>query len=262
MRKYLRTVTTAISMLALTAIGLVASTNTAMAHEIVIQPGETLSEIAQENDTTVAEISKLNNIDSQDEVKAGDRILLPAGHKVADTQKSEPQAVKLVDTSQYPRLPANLLAKPERLQLIPIFEDAAAEFDVPADLLMAVTYRESGWQTDVVSVDDAIGVGQLLPSTAKWLDTYYFPRGSNLDPFVAKDNIRMSARYLKWLENFMQNNRSVNGAADALSNQDRTLAGYYQGPGSVNSRAGGLYIDTKEYVAGVQGTRALFRKTN
>jgi len=60
-----------------------------------------------------------------------------------------------------------------------------------------LTYTESRWRQDVVSVTGAIGVGQLLPSTAAWLAQLMGE--PDLSPYVRKDNIRMSAFLLRWL---------------------------------------------------------------
>ena len=109
---------------------------------------------------------------------------------------------------------------------------------------MAVAYQESGWQTSVVSNKGAIGVGQILPGTATWIanDLIGIPE---LDPRVADDNIRMSARFLLWLIGHMGDEPSA-------------LAGYYQGPTSVKVR--GQYEDTKAYVAAVSAGRSRFQR--
>ncbi len=60
---------------------------------------------------------------------------------------------------------------------------------------------------------------------------------------IAEDNIRMSARYIRWLINYMDT-------------EDLAIAAYYQGPGSI--RSGTFYESTERYVASVQAHRPLF----
>jgi soluble lytic murein transglycosylase-like protein len=64
-----------------------------------------------------------------------------------------------------------------------------------------------------------------------------------LDPKVPEENIRLSARYLRYL-------------LDLVGNENAALAGYYQGLGSV--RRNGLYADTIQYVQNVQFLRRYF----
>ena len=66
-------------------------------------------------------------------------------------------------------MPAKLLAHPERLALRPTFVKWAAHYGVPADLLQAMCWVESGWQSGVVSRSGAIGIGQLQPATVDQL---------------------------------------------------------------------------------------------
>jgi soluble lytic murein transglycosylase-like protein len=123
-----------------------------------------------------------------------------------------------------PHLPAALTANPDRLLLYPYFVASAKESGVPADLLMATAYVESGWKQSAVSSTGAVGVGQLKPETSSWIAVVLLhePR---LNPANARDNIRMSARFLRYL-------------LDAHGTDvRRALAAYYQGPGSV-ARAG------------------------
>jgi soluble lytic murein transglycosylase-like protein len=115
-------------------------------------------------------------------------------------------------------LPAALLAVPGRLALFPIFVAAAKEFNVPADLLMATAYIESGWKQTAVSLTGAIGVGQIDPETAVWISVLLLHQ-PGLDPTVVKDNIRMSARFLRYL-------------LDTMGTTTRALAAYFQGPGA------------------------------
>jgi len=107
---------------------------------------------------------------------------------------------------------------------------------------MAIAWHESGWQNDVVSVAGAIGIGQLLPSTAQFVSRDLI--GVPLDVHVPEDNIRMTARYVRWL------------LQRTGGNVDLALAGYFQGPASVAAR--GLLPVTRDYIAVVKQLRPRF----
>ena len=122
-----------------------------------------------------------------------------------------------------------------------VFDIWAARYDVPPDLLKATTWLESGWQTDVVSSTGAVGIGQLMPITVETVNELM---GTNLSPWVPDQNIRMSARNLRFL-------LDLTGGDTA-----RALAGYYQGLGSV--ARDGLYPSTLAYINGVLELRPRF----
>ena len=147
-----------------------------------------------------------------------------------------------LSADQLARLPQGLHTYPERLTLLPSFDRWALEYAVAPDLLKALAWMESGWQQTVVSSSGAIGIGQLLPSTAAWVASFLIR--TPLDPFVADDNIRMSARFLAHLL--------------ALTGGDVNLAvaGYYQGLTSI--RRDGMKATTAAYVNVVLALRARF----
>jgi soluble lytic murein transglycosylase-like protein len=139
-------------------------------------------------------------------------------------------------------LPSKLRAHPERVRLRPLFQWWAARYGVAPDLLQALAWIESGWQTNVVSRTGAIGIGQLEPATVEFTSGLL---GMRLNPTSAGDNIRMSARFLRHLLDRTGNNVPV------------SVAAYYQGLGSVSR--GVALPDTWLYVAAVLAVRPSFR---
>ena len=115
-------------------------------------------------------------------------------------------------------------------------------YGVPRDLLEALTWLESGWQNDVVSSTGAVGIGQLMPATVDLVNDVLLH--TSLDPRHADDNIRMSARYLKFL-------------LDRTPDSSTALAAYYQGLASVQRN--GVWAPTATYVGAVQALRPHFR---
>lgn len=110
-----------------------------------------------------------------------------------------------------------------------IFEEAASRYQVPLNLIKAVAKAESDFNTNAVSKAGAIGVMQLMPSTARSLGV--------TDPYDARQNIMGGTKYLKEnLERF--------GGDISLA-----LAAYNAGPNSVQ-KYGGIppYSETQNYV--------------
>lgn len=194
--------------------------------------GETLWGIARRYGVTVAALAESNGIADVHRIEVGDRLAIDGPAPSAAQATTARAGDGGIDTS---RFPARLQASPERLALIPTFERWAGEYDVPLDLLMAMTWLESGWQADVVSSAGAMGIGQIMPDTLTWMEDILI--GEPLDPFSANDSIRMASRYLRWLLD-----RTGGDAATAL-------AGYYQGLGAVQTS--GIFPSTKTYVANV-----------
>jgi soluble lytic murein transglycosylase-like protein len=193
----------------------------------VVRPGDTLSSIAARFGTTTGALARANRITNLNLVVIGKRLTIPVG---AGGPRSS-------------GLPAKLLAHPDRVALRPNFEHWAARYGVPADLLEALAWLESGWQRTVVSRTGAVGIGQLQPATVDHVRLLIGVKA--LDPYNADDNIRMSARFLRFL---------LDGTG---GNTSTALAAYYQGLRSVTT--GAVLVETKQYVAAVLALRPFFR---
>jgi soluble lytic murein transglycosylase-like protein len=148
-----------------------------------------------------------------------------------------------VATGNYPTA---LLAFPDRMALQPDFAQAASASGVPQSLLEALCWWESGWQTTAVSPTGALGVCQILPSTATFISSSIM-QSAPLDPRVAAANIDLSAAYLRYLLN-----TSGGNAAQAL-------ADYSQGTTSVATQ--GISPATQTYVTGILAYAAIFAGT-
>jgi len=95
-----------------------------------------------------------------------------------------------------------------------------------------------------VSSTGAIGVGQLMPFTSDFVSQQLL-KNPSLSPKKVDDNIRMSARFLRYLLDATGGDVSM------------TLAAYYQGLRSVRER--GVFAETRQYVATVLAVRPAFR---
>lgn len=195
-----------------------------------VAAGETLSGLSERYGVTTAALVAVNGISDPDLIRADTVLTIPDGAQTATAATSDVG------------FPPRLRRSPDRLALVGRFEHWADANGVPADLLMATTWLESGWQNDKVSPDGAVGIGQLMPDTVDFTEMLI---GRDLDPHRAEDNIRMSARYLRWL--------LARYDGDART----ALAGYYQGPSSVERR--GPLAETTAYVDAVVSLRQRFR---
>jgi soluble lytic murein transglycosylase-like protein len=142
------------------------------------------------------------------------------------------------------RLPA-FVTDPARQALAPAFDRAARESRIPVTLVMALDWRESQWNADLVSSAGAVGIGQLLPPTSRFVaqDLLHDPR---LDPRRPADNIRLSARYIRELVDTFHGNERLGVGA------------YLQGSTSVATQ--GLTPPTTDYVNQIASLRAEFAR--
>jgi LysM repeat protein len=189
----------------------------------VVQPGEHLDAIARQYGTTAGAIAVTNRLRDPNLVIAGARLVVPRGPAAAQG-------------------PPELRARADRLQLAPRFDHWAAAYGVPADLMKAMTWYESGWQNQVVSSTGARGIGQLMPATVQFINTQLLH--GRYDAARSDDNIRMSTRFMRFLLD------STHGRADLA------LAAYYQG--LTSTLQGRILAETRQYVAGVLAFRAHF----
>ena len=115
-----------------------------------------------------------------------------------------------------------------------LVKEAAERHRIDPALIRAVIQTESGWNAAAVSRKGAVGLMQLVPSTAQ--------RYGVKDLFSPKQNVDAGVRYLKALL------ERYNG------NLDLALAAYNAGEGAVD-RARGIpsFRETRNYVQRVQG---------
>ena len=134
------------------------------------------------------------------------------------------RAVKLAA----PRATGPLCPIPARFR--PAFLAAARETGLPLELLVAVAYEESQMNPDAESHAGAVGLLQLLPSTASEFQA---------DPLHPPSNVRAGARYLRQL-------------FDQFGSAELALAAYNAGPTAVATAGGAPSAQTHQYAADVQ----------
>jgi LysM repeat protein len=183
-----------------------------------IQPGDTLSWIANHFGVPMDAIQQANGIDNPGLIIAGHTLTIPRPAPAA-TPAPLPKL-------QFP-------PKPYDPDTEAIIDEMAAAYGVSPGLVKAVATIESGWNQGAVSSTGARGVMQLMPGTAQWLEDEVFHYPLNEDT-SAYDNIKMGTQYLAILIQFT-------GGDEHLA-----VASYYQG--LAPTQAGVFYPDTTDYV--------------
>lgn len=152
-------------------------------------------------------------------------------------QANEPK--KKIENSEFrtilkEEMKASAFEKRQTVDLEPIFQRAAEQYNVPLSLLKAVAKAESGFRVGAVSHCGAQGIMQLMPKTAASLGVQ--------DAFDPEQNIMAGANYLS------QKLRQYNG------NIPLTLAAYNAGSGNVKKYNGiPPFQETHNYIDKVLG---------
>lgn len=131
------------------------------------------------------------------------------------------------------------LPAPQRMRRIIVA--TSRRYGVGPNLALAISWQESGWDQSQVSVANAIGAMQVIPSTGEWISSVV---GRELDLLRPRDNVTAGVALLDVL-------------LDAAPLR-RAVAGYYQGLAGV--REHGMYDDTRIYVANVLALRSQLRR--
>jgi LysM repeat protein len=211
----------------------------------VVRSGETLSHLAVRYGTTSAAIRQANGMSSST-IYIGRRLAIPgAGTSTSTSTGGVPttnagHAIPAPVRSSVAQNRAILAARthPSKASVRQLVAATARKHGVSPSLAVAVAYHESGFQQRVVSGVNAIGVMQVLPSTGRVLGQQH---GMSLDLLDTRDNITAGVLLLRQLQR-------------STGSSDKTLAGYYQGLGSIARK--GLLPQTHTYIKNVNYLRA------
>lgn len=182
-----------------------------------VKPGDSLTAIAQRNDTTVATLAKVNKLDPADALLIGTKVRLP------------------VTTARRSRTAA---AATNTLAVRASIDKWAAQYGLDAQLVRALAWMESGFQQSAVSSVGAEGVMQLLPTTWEYVEDVLI--GHKVE-HTADGNVQVGVAYLGHLL------KAFDG------DEQRALAAWYQGEKAV--RDNGPYAESKAFVADVLALR-------
>ena len=180
-------------------------------HAYVVKPGDSLTTIASSFGTTVPRLARMNKLDPSHALLIGARLAVPG----APAQAASPVA--------------GLTASPSAVQLQ--LNEWADKLGVPAQLVRALAWMESGYQPSVVSDVGAQGVLQVMPTTRSFVEEVLV--GHPL-PQTLDGDIEVGVLYLKHLLDQFNGNTPL------------ALGAWYQGEAAVKQF--GLFKVTKPFV--------------
>ncbi|HET6744373.1 MAG TPA: transglycosylase SLT domain-containing protein, partial [Candidatus Limnocylindria bacterium] len=200
-----------------------------------VRVGETLSGIAMQSRVSADAIVRANSIANPSFIRAGDTLRIPGRGPARSTRgQGAPRAM--------PSSMAALVAQRDGIRQLIVAE--ARRQHVPRPFALAVAWQESGWQAGVVSSAGAIGVMQLLPSTADWVSATMLGHSVNL--WDARSNVRAGVRLLRHYLDRYSGSRLL------------ALAAYYQGQAGTDRH--GIYAVSRPYIDSILLLQEMFRR--
>ncbi|MEW1587528.1 transglycosylase SLT domain-containing protein [Micromonospora vinacea] len=77
---------------------------------------------------------------------------------------------------------------------------SAPDITIPLTLLKATAWQESGWQSNIYACDGGVGLLQVMPDTATWMNQR-FEKSYKIDAY--RDNAYLGATYLAWATKYI-----------------------------------------------------------
>jgi soluble lytic murein transglycosylase-like protein len=145
------------------------------------------------------------------------------------------------------------------VRLPPELNGELPEITVPANLMKAVAWQESGWQSTILACDGGIGTMQIMPATGEWMNSRF---GTDYNVNTLAGNTSLGAMYLEWeimyfgLYYFgsfdLDATAEVGSDGETLRLLDVVVAAYNVGPYALESDDGEtLSIPNPRYVQNV-----------
>jgi LysM repeat protein len=192
----------------------------------LVVAGDSLTGIAAHYGTTVDAIIAVNPRPDPNLIYIGERLTIPTSGAPG---------------SGLPRTLAAQMTAHSGVRSIVAAE--AARQGVPVAFALAVAWQESGWRQDLTSVAGAVGVMQLLPTTADWVAQTML--GGPVNVYDTRQNVTAGVRLLEhYLARYHGDRRLA-------------LAAYYQGQRSADSQ--GVLQVSEPYIASVLALEAMLR---
>ncbi|MEU9826030.1 lytic transglycosylase domain-containing protein [Micromonospora chersina] len=135
---------------------------------------------------------------------------------------------------------------------------SAPDIKIPLTLMKATAWQESGWQSNIVACDGGIGLMQVMPATADWMNQRF---GQSYDIDDYQDNAYLGGTYLAWLTKYIgdmyfESDYRLDAAlcTSELNSclLNAVIAAYNYGHGAVAQEGEPLAIPNPQYVRNVR----------
>lgn len=135
---------------------------------------------------------------------------------------------------------------------------SAPDIKIPLTLMKATAWQESGWQSNIVACDGGIGLMQVMPATADWMNQRF---GQSYDIDDYQDNAYLGGTYLAWLTKYIgdmyfESDYRLDAAlcTSELNSclLNAVIAAYNYGHGAVAREGEPLAIPNPQYVRNVR----------
>ncbi|RJK96858.1 LysM peptidoglycan-binding domain-containing protein [Vallicoccus soli] len=210
-----------------------------------VRAGDTLWSVARAHGTTVTALRRANGLGG-DTIRPGQVLRLGAGGQAAPRQESATTFAgrtypdDVVAAAARNRAALESAGVPSRDAVRDLIASTARSYGVDPALALAVSWQETGFQHDKVSVANAVGAMQVIPATGTWMSGVV---GRDLDLLDPRDNATAGVALLRLL-------------LSQARSEAEAVAGYYQGLTSVRER--GMHADTELYVRNVLALKQRF----
>ena len=183
-----------------------------------IRYGDTLTAIAAKAHVGMMMLARVNSIADVNLIVTAHSLCLPQGKKGTTGQRADRYIASVSSRGAVRWYAYGSLERSTYQQVNTFLRSAAAYYGLPANLLLAIARQESGYQQHVIARDGGIGVMQIMPYTATWINKV---TGTVRDPYKLRDNVFMGACYVRILGNSFHWNMA------------RVISAYNEGPWAV-----------------------------
>jgi hypothetical protein len=183
--------------------------------------GDTLDSVSDTYHSSTWSLARVNHIANVNWIFIGQRLCIPT------------TASGLQPNGGIRRFAYNALERSSQPQVAALLRRMAARYGLPANLVMAIAWQESGWNQYVIAHDGGIGTMQIMPATAQCVNSQV---NGHYDPYKLQDNIALGVIYLHSLwQNFH-------------GDQAKVISAYNEGGWSVMHQgiANWSYVDNVE----------------
>ena len=179
----------------------------------------------------MAKLKEMGGLPSSDKVQSFDKVLQSTAKTQFGTLLRN-NGIRSVDAQLYANPNVSISKRTTRAEINSMIEDASAKYGVDSKLIKALVQQESGFNPNAKSKAGALGLMQLMPSTAKGLGV--------TDPMNPKQNIEGGVKYFKSMLDRFHGNTIL------------ALAAYNAGPNAVSKYDGvPPYKETQNYVKSI-----------